>query len=73
MPHPPFPHPDAKLLNVIVRNTLADYRSGKADIELAIMHAAVHGWYEGHIEGEDFCPGCDFRGDMSVRQNLINP
>jgi hypothetical protein len=21
-------------------------------------------WYEGHIQGEDSCPGCDFRGDL---------
>jgi hypothetical protein len=42
--------------------------------EGAILHAAVHGWYEGHIEGEDVCPGCTFRGDLSQqRQKLMNP
>lgn len=29
----------------------------------AVLHAAVHGWYEGHIEGEDACPGCQHRGE----------
>jgi hypothetical protein len=53
MPHPPFPDPDSALLRVIVANAVE-----------AILHAAVHGWYEGHIEGEDACPGCDYRGDM---------
>ncbi|GHA76162.1 hypothetical protein GCM10010305_18660 [Streptomyces termitum] len=26
--------------------------------------ATVHGWCEGHIQGEDECPGCDFRGGL---------
>lgn len=30
----------------------------------AIVHAAVHGWYEEHVQGEDVCPGCDFRGEL---------
>jgi hypothetical protein len=39
-------------------------RTGEATTEQAILHAAVHGWYEGHIQGEDACPGCDFRGEL---------
>ncbi|WP_328474888.1 hypothetical protein [Streptomyces sp. NBC_00448] len=35
----------------------------------AVLHAAVHGWYEGHIEGEDTCPGCDYRGRLPTNGN----
>ncbi|MFE3774528.1 hypothetical protein [Streptomyces sp. NPDC059122] len=35
----------------------------------ATLHAAVHGWYEGHIQGEDECPGCDFRGGLPENSN----
>ncbi len=42
--------------------------SGEATPETAIFHAAVHGWYEGHIQGEDACPGCDFRGGLPKQQ-----
>jgi hypothetical protein len=72
-PHPPFPHPDSKLLDVIVTNSLDAFRAGEVDAEGAIMHAAVHGWYEGHVEGEDFCPGCTVRGDQELRRKLSNP
>lgn len=64
MPSPPFPDPDNTLLRLIVDNAIAAMRSGEASAEGAILHAAVHGWYEGHIEGEDKCSGCDFRGDL---------
>ncbi|MFC8718073.1 hypothetical protein [Kitasatospora sp. NPDC057198] len=64
MPSPPFPPPDSALLRVIVRNAVEAVRSGEATVEEAILHAAVHGWYEGHIAGEDTCPGCDFRGEL---------
>lgn len=62
MPSPPFPSPDSAVLRVIVGNALASVESGEASVQEAILHAAVHGWYEGHIRGEDECPGCDFRG-----------
>ncbi len=48
---------------MIVGNATASVRNGEATVEEAILHAAVHGWYEGHIEGEDECLGCDFRGN----------
>jgi hypothetical protein len=47
MPHPPFPDPDSALLRVIVANAVEAMRKGKASAEQAILHAAVHGWYEG--------------------------
>jgi hypothetical protein len=64
MPQPPFPAPDSAVLRVIVANAIESMRAGEADAEQAILHAAVHGWYEGHIEGEDSCPGCDYRGGL---------
>ncbi|WP_035800208.1 hypothetical protein [Kitasatospora mediocidica] len=64
MPSPPFPSPDSAVLQLVVANAVASVRTGEATIEEAILHAAVHGWYEGHIQGEDECPGCDFRGEL---------
>ncbi|WP_093807873.1 hypothetical protein [Streptomyces sp. Ncost-T6T-1] len=64
MPSPPFPSPDNAVLRVIVGSAIASVRSGEASVEEAILHAAVHGWYEGHIQGEDECPGCSFRGQL---------
>jgi hypothetical protein len=52
------------VLRVIVANAIESMRTGQADADQAILHAAVHGWYEGHIEGEDTCPGCDYRGRL---------
>lgn len=56
MPSPPFPSPDNAVLRVVVGNAIASVRSGEASVEEAILHAAVHGWYEGHIQGEDEYP-----------------
>jgi hypothetical protein len=61
MPSPPFPQPDNEVLRLIVNNAFSALRSGESTAEEAILHAAVHGWYEGHIQGEDQCPGCEFR------------
>jgi hypothetical protein len=62
MPSPPFPDRDNTVLKMIVNNAISAMRSGEATAEAAILRAAVHGWYEGHIEGEDKWPGCDFPG-----------
>jgi hypothetical protein len=48
-----FPDPMSPLLALIVRGALESYQSGEIDIEGAMLHAAVQGWYEGHIEGEE--------------------
>jgi hypothetical protein len=64
MPSPPFPDPDSSVLRLIIHNAIEAVQSGEATVETAIQHAAVHGWYEGHIQGEDACPGCDFRGQL---------
>jgi hypothetical protein len=65
MPNPPFPDPDSTVLRLIVQNAVESMRRGEVDAEGAILHAAVHGWYEGHIQGEDVCGGCNFRGDVA--------
>jgi hypothetical protein len=61
MPSPPSPSPDGAALRLILRNAMASVENGTATVQEAILHAAVHGWYEGHIEGEDSCPGCTYR------------
>jgi hypothetical protein len=67
MPHPPFPDPDSAVLGPVVRNAIDALRSGEVTAEQAVLPAAVHAWYEGHIEGEDVCPGCDYRGQVHKR------
>lgn len=64
MPSPPFPEPDNAVLRMIVHNAINSMNSGEATAAEAILHAAVHGSYEGHIQGEDHCPGCGFRGKL---------
>jgi len=64
MPMPPFPAPDNAAFRVVVQSAVLAYRSGEATAEQAILNAAANAWYEGHIQGEDACPGCDFRGDV---------
>ncbi|WP_326657800.1 hypothetical protein [Streptomyces sp. NBC_00385] len=54
---------------MVVGNAIESVRNGEASVEDAILHAAVHGWYEGHIQGEDECPGCDFRGGLPKNGN----
>lgn len=53
VPSPPFPDPGSPVLKVMVTAAVEAVRSGEATAEQAILHAAVHGWYEVHIQGED--------------------
>lgn len=75
MPSPPFPDPDSAVLRLIVTSAVEALRSGQATAEQAVLHAAVHGWYEGHIQGEDACPGCDYRGELpkQATRGWLNP
>jgi hypothetical protein len=73
MPAPPFPRPHDGVLEMICNNALEDYRrqgGGEEAAQAAILQAALHAWMEGHIEGEDLCPGCGFRGDRGVREQV---
>lgn len=51
----PSAPPDRKRTNPLLALTIFDtarsFRRGELDAPLAVMHAAVHGWYEGHVEG----------------------
>lgn len=75
MPSPPFPDPHSPVLRLIVTSAVEALRSGEATAEQAVLHAAVHGWYEGHIQGEDACPGCDYRGGLpkQATRGWLNP
>lgn len=44
--------------------SVAAVHSVEAAVEETILRAAVHDWYEGHIQDEGQCPGCDFRGGL---------
>lgn len=52
-PTPPFPDPDDPALRVVVQNTVRMLREGEIEAEAAILYAAVHGWYEGHLFAVD--------------------
>lgn len=51
------------MVQLLVQQALDALERGETDVAGAILHAAVHGWAEGHIEGEDGCDGCGYRGD----------
>jgi hypothetical protein len=74
-PSPPFPDPDNEILRLIITHAVGAYQAGEVDVAGAITHAAVHSWYEGHIQGEDACPGCNYRGDLPKqrRQGWLPP
>ena len=61
----PFPDPLSPVLDLLVHHVEEAYERGDLDLHEAIVHAAACGWYEGHIEGEDSCRGCRYRGDDS--------
>lgn len=63
-PSPPFPDPDNEILRIIIERAVRAYEDRQVDASGAIIHAAVHAWYEGHIQGEDACSGCEYRGQL---------
>ena len=46
-----------------MRHVVEEVRRSEAPLEAAVRLAVVSGWYEGHIEGEDACRGCVYRGE----------
>jgi hypothetical protein len=64
---------ELRINKLIVNNAISAMRSGEATAEPAILHAAVHGWYEGHVQGEDVCRGCAFRGELPKQQGPGHP
>ncbi len=66
MPSPPYPHPDSLMLAIVVENSWKSVPDSlrTPEVKLAILHAAVHAWMEGHIDGETLCRGnCALPGD----------
>jgi hypothetical protein len=59
----PYPDKENKFLQALVDAAEDAYNEGQVDLRGALYNAAVTAWYEGHIEGEDHCQGCDYRGD----------
>jgi hypothetical protein len=53
----PFPDPLSAVLDLLVRHLVDAIRHCEVALEDAVRLAVVSGWYEGHIEGEDTCPG----------------
>jgi hypothetical protein len=59
MPSPPFPDPDSAMLSVVVSNGRDALERGEDPLTV-LLNVAVHGWMEGHIEGERYCAaGCN--------------
>ncbi|HEX4864740.1 MAG TPA: hypothetical protein VFV02_11740 [Acidimicrobiales bacterium] len=67
MPSPPFPSPNSRILKALIER--ADKLTQEEDLGSALVWLAVHAWYEGHIEGEDHCKGCDYRGSLKKGTN----
>ena len=64
-PVPPFPGPADPVLVAIVIGALGLLGEGRPSDRVLPMVAA-RAWAEGHIEGEDRCPGCTWRGGVAV-------
>lgn len=52
MPSPPYPPPHDPALKVVVDRAILMLSEGHRPEE-AIIYAAVHGWYEGHLHAVD--------------------
>lgn len=67
-PVPPFPDPADPVLVAIVLGALGLLREGRP-AERVLPMVAARAWAEGHIEGEDRCPGCQWRGGLQVGED----
>lgn len=65
---PPFPDPADPVLVAIVLGALGLLREGRPP-ERVLPMVAARAWAEGHIEGEDRCPGCEWRGGLAVGED----
>jgi hypothetical protein len=62
-PSGPFPRSDDPVLIGLVEGAAGLLREGRPAAQVVPMLAA-RAWAEGHVEGEDRCPGCDWRGGL---------
>ncbi len=67
-PVPPFPDPANPVLVAIVLGALGLLGEGRAADRVLPMVAA-RAWAEGHIEGEERCAACDWRGGLAVGED----
>jgi hypothetical protein len=61
---PPSPDPESSILKYIFQEGQRKVRENEATEREATLWMVVTAWMEGHIEGEDACPGCEFRGEL---------
>ena len=54
---PPAPDAASSVLAALLGR--ATRIAGEGSDAQAVVDLAVHAWMEGHVEGEDHCPGCD--------------
>ena len=64
-PVPPFPEPSDPVLVAIVIGALGMLGEGRP-VDRVLPMVAARAWAEGHIEGEDRCGGCTWRGALQV-------
>ena len=68
LPVPPFPAPAGAALRAIIEMAMEALENGETDVRGAAEYAAVHGWLEGHLEGE----GCESDCRHNVRWQLLH-
>lgn len=64
-PVPPFPDPGDPVLVAIVIGALGLMGEGRP-IDRVLPMVAARAWAEGHLEGEERCPGCRWRGGLEA-------
>lgn len=64
-PVPPFPSPDDPVFTAVVIGGLGLLRDGRP-VDRVLPMVAARAWAEGHVEGEDRCPGCDWRAGPGI-------
>ena len=57
-PVPPFPAADNNSLELIVEMAMQHLEDSEVDVRGAVRYAAIHGWLEGHLEGEECEADC---------------
>jgi hypothetical protein len=60
----PFPDPADAVLAAIVIGALGMLGEGRP-VDRVLPMVAARAWAEGHIEGEERCPGCAWRGGLA--------
>lgn len=60
----PFPDPSDPVLVALVIGALTLLGEGRP-VDRVLPMVAARAWAEGHIEGEERCPGCAWRGGLA--------